>query len=266
MDLVSSIGESVALGAAGVIFWGDTSYANSKVSAWPSLLVLLDSCSVALVDISSFSFQANCTIINNYLQGPLGRYLLNVSTAAEECSQALCKSHGRCLRRHPDTDVYLHLSPSTHSITSQDGQLKVTGEAGKAELSLFRTHFQCQCYSGYLGEACAQKENGQNRASSVIETWPLCFLLPLVFLTLVHWGNCKSYSLLLHRKRQLRLTDLKSVQVVDHWLYWSLNSSSSRSYSEQVSQYACDTSTQIWQAGMGDFKLQHYLQEPRPPI
>ncbi|KAJ0068810.1 hypothetical protein NL108_010894, partial [Boleophthalmus pectinirostris] len=29
MDLVSTIGESVALGAAGVIFWGDTSYAKS---------------------------------------------------------------------------------------------------------------------------------------------------------------------------------------------------------------------------------------------
>ena len=28
MDLVSTIGESVALGAAGVIFWGDTSYAS----------------------------------------------------------------------------------------------------------------------------------------------------------------------------------------------------------------------------------------------
>lgn len=28
-DLVSTIGESVAIGAAGVIFWGDTSYASS---------------------------------------------------------------------------------------------------------------------------------------------------------------------------------------------------------------------------------------------
>ncbi|XP_042262476.1 hyaluronidase-2 [Thunnus maccoyii] len=158
-DLVSTIGESVALGVAGVIFWGDTSYASSNVS---------------------------CSTLNKYLQGPLGRYLLNVSTAAEQCSQVLCKSHGRCLRTVPDSDVYLHLNPLTHSITSQGGQLKVTGVPGQAELTLFHTHFQCQCYSGYRGEGCAQKEKGQNKASSVLGTWPLCFLLPLGLLTLLH--------------------------------------------------------------------------------
>uniref|UniRef100_A0A3P8UL04 Hyaluronidase n=1 Tax=Cynoglossus semilaevis TaxID=244447 RepID=A0A3P8UL04_CYNSE len=158
-DLVSTIGESVALGAAGVIFWGDTSYAGSS---------------------------GNCITLNNYLQGPLGRYLLNVTTAAERCSQAMCKSHGRCLRRVPDEGVYLHLSASTHSISSQRGRLKVTGAPGQTELTLYRTHFQCQCYQGYKGEACAQKENGQNRAPSVFATWPLCLLLPLGLLTLLH--------------------------------------------------------------------------------
>ncbi|XP_026162526.1 hyaluronidase-2 isoform X2 [Mastacembelus armatus] len=159
MDLVSTIGESVALGAAGVIFWGDTSYANST---------------------------ASCSTLNKYLQGPLGRYLLNVSTAAEQCSKVVCKSQGRCLRRVPDSDVYLHLSSLTHSITSQDGQLKVTGVPGKSQLALFHKHFQCQCYSGYTGETCAQKEKGQNRASSVLGIWPLCLLLPLGLLTLLH--------------------------------------------------------------------------------
>ncbi|XP_020498083.1 hyaluronidase-2 [Labrus bergylta] len=159
MDLVSTIGESVALGAAGVVFWGDTSYASS---------------------------QANCQSVDGYLQGPLGRYLLNVSTAAERCSQQLCKSHGRCLRKIPDNDVYLHLSPSTHSITSQDGQLKVTGSPGRAELDVFHTHFQCQCYSGYRGEDCTEKEKGQNRGSSVLGTWPLCLLLPLGLFALLH--------------------------------------------------------------------------------
>lgn len=158
-DLVSTIGESVALGAAGVIFWGDTSYADSS---------------------------ASCSTVNQYLLGSLGRYLLNVSTAAEQCSQVLCKSHGRCLRQTPDSDVYLHLSPSTHQITTQSGQLKVTGTPGQAELAVFRTHFQCQCYSGYRGDGCALKEKGQNRASSVFGTWPLCLLLPLGLLTLLH--------------------------------------------------------------------------------
>ncbi|XP_074533429.1 hyaluronidase-2 [Halichoeres trimaculatus] len=156
MDLVSTIGESVALGAAGVVFWGDTYYGSSN---------------------------ANCKSINGYLQGLLGRYLLNVSTAAEQCSQEMCKSHGRCLRRIPDSDVYLHLSPSTHSIISQHGQLKVSGSPGRAELNIFRTHFQCQCYSGYRGETCSE---GQNRGSSVLGTWPLCFLLPLGLFALLH--------------------------------------------------------------------------------
>lgn len=30
-DLVSTIGESVALGAAGIILWGEAAYASSKV-------------------------------------------------------------------------------------------------------------------------------------------------------------------------------------------------------------------------------------------
>ncbi|CAN9511779.1 unnamed protein product [Ophioblennius macclurei] len=158
-DLVSTIGESVALGAAGIIFWGDASYASNN---------------------------ASCSTLNEYLKGPLGRYLLNVTTAAEQCSRELCKFRGRCLRRVQDSDAYLHLSPSTHRITSQSGKLKVTGVPGQAELAVFRTHFQCQCYSGYRGDGCVQKENGQNRASSVFGTWPLCFLLPLGLLTLLH--------------------------------------------------------------------------------
>ncbi|XP_056130266.1 hyaluronidase-2 [Lampris incognitus] len=159
MDLVSTIGESVALGAAGVIFWGDSMYASSN---------------------------ATCSSLNGYLRGKMGRYLLNVSTAAEQCSRMQCGYHGRCLRRLSDSDVYLHLSPVTHNITSQSGKLKVTGQPGQVELEEFRKHFQCQCYSGYRGESCAQKEKGQNRASSVLGTWPLSLILPIGLLALLH--------------------------------------------------------------------------------
>jgi len=163
----------------------------------------------------SFSvLQTSCFTLNKYLMGPLGRYLLNVSTAAEQCSQMLCKSHGRCLRKVPDSDVYLHLSPSTHRITSQSGKLKVTGMPGQAELAVFRTHFQCQCYSGYRGDACEQKERGQNRASSVLGTWPLCLLLPLGLLSLLHWGNWEAQTIHFfcrHWKGKFRLVDIKVV-------------------------------------------------------
>lgn len=159
MDLVSTIGESVALGAAGVIFWGDASYASNK---------------------------ASCSSLNEYLKGSLGRYLLNVSTAVELCSETLCKFHGRCLRKVPDQEVYLHLSPSSHSIVSQGGQLKVRRTAGKTDLTYFRNHFQCQCYTGYWGEGCTQRERGQNKASSVMKAWHICLLFPVGLLTLLH--------------------------------------------------------------------------------
>lgn len=139
-----------------------------------------------LTSIFPFPFpQANCSRLSEYLQGPLGRYLLNVSSSAEQCSDMLCHSHGRCLRRQPDTDTYLHLNPSSHSITLQDRRWKVIGKAGRTELADFRTHFQCQCYSGYRGEGCGLKEKEENRASSCLGAWP-SLLIPLGLLTLLH--------------------------------------------------------------------------------
>lgn len=127
-DLVSTIGESVALGAAGIIMWGDAAYASSKTS---------------------------CSDLDVYLRGPLSQYLLNVSTAAELCSQTLCASHGRCLRKNSDSDVYLHLNPLNHSIVvGPSGKPIVTGELGEEERTRFQTEFRCQCYSGYAGEGC----------------------------------------------------------------------------------------------------------------
>lgn len=185
-DLVSTIGESVALGAAGIIFWGDTSYASNSVS-----IIDLGSLGVSGLVLIGFYFllspQDSCSRLNEYLKGPLGLYLLNVSTAAEQCSEIMCKTHGRCLRKIQDSDVYLHLSPSTHSITSLEGRLKVTGVPGQVELNHFRTHFQCQCYSGYRGEACDQREKGKNRAASFFGPWPLLVLLPLCLLFLMQW-------------------------------------------------------------------------------
>lgn len=130
-DLVSTIGESVALGAAGIILWGEAVYASNKSS---------------------------CSGLDAYLRGTLSQYLLNVSTAAELCSQTLCASHGRCLRRNPDSDVYLHLNPFTHSIVSQNGKPAVTGELSQEDRTAFQNNFQCQCYSGFVGAGCDQTD------------------------------------------------------------------------------------------------------------
>ncbi|XP_041944248.1 hyaluronidase-2 [Alosa pseudoharengus] len=158
-DLISTVGESVALGAAGVILWGDATYASSN---------------------------ASCSRLNVYLRGPLGRYLLNVSTAAEQCSKALCGWRGRCLRRNAETDAYLHLNPLTHSIQEQGGRLHVRGQLGTQDQLRLRESFQCQCYTGHRGEDCSQKEPGRNHAASVWRVWLPSFMLPLVLLTLLH--------------------------------------------------------------------------------
>lgn len=272
-DLVSTIGESVALGAAGVIFWGDASYASSNVSVIPLCVhFMLNSLVFGGLRLT-FLFvcpQTSCSTLNKYLQGPLGRYLLNVSTAAEQCSQLVCKSHGRCLRKTPDSDVYLHLSPVVHSITGQGGKLKVTGVPGKAELAFFRTHFQCQCYSGYRGEACAQKEKGQNRASSVLGTWPLCLLLPLGLLSLLHWGNWEVQTIRCFCQPWKDSLTWRWYVFVHSW-YWCVDSIRQTILSPEISRYdrrllsqhsdTSDSNIYVWQAALAELHSQDHLLE-----
>lgn len=135
--------------------------------------------------ISPHTFQATCSNLNEYLQGPLGRYLLNVTSAAEQCSRKLCGFRGRCLRKHSDTDTYLHLSPNTHRIERQGNTLKVLGQMGQEELSRLQDEFQCQCYNGYLGDDCGRSVAG-NRATGVWTTFMQVLLLPLFLMGFLH--------------------------------------------------------------------------------
>ncbi|XP_036427197.1 hyaluronidase-2 [Colossoma macropomum] len=157
-DLVSTIGESVALGAAGIILWGDASYASSN---------------------------ASCRSLNQYLQGLLGRYLLNVSTAAEQCSNYVCNSHGRCLRRNPDTDTYLHLNAQSQTVVAQGSGLKVTGQPRISDLQWMREYFMCQCFSGYQGDKCELQDplcqkGGGHRLQALLGYCLLPLLLTLL--------------------------------------------------------------------------------------
>nr|XP_057921879.1 hyaluronidase-2 [Doryrhamphus excisus] len=160
-DLVSTIGESVALGAAGIILWGDAAYASNKTT---------------------------CSELDAYLRGPLGQYLLNVSTAAELCSQSLCTSHGRCLRRDPDADVYLHLNPLTHSVrASAGGKLKVTVQPDQAHTTDFGGSFRCQCYSGFEGERCEKPDTRYHSGAAyrVSVSTLQCVILLLLFIVVL---------------------------------------------------------------------------------
>ncbi|XP_077567421.1 hyaluronidase-5-like [Stigmatopora nigra] len=123
MDLVNTIGEAAALGAAGVVSWGDMDVPESE-----------DSC-----------FDAR-----RHLQNVMNPYILNVTTATRLCSEALCQSRGRCVRKRWDENVYLHLDPRRHRIERRHrlGPLTVSGGGlSQDDVDWFRHHFDCMCYN-----------------------------------------------------------------------------------------------------------------------
>ncbi|XP_058856077.1 hyaluronidase-2-like [Acipenser ruthenus] len=155
MDLVYTIGESAALGAAGLIFWGDATHASSS---------------------------ASCGVLRDTLQGTLGSYLLNVSMAAQLCSSSRCSLNGRCVRLNPNTNTYLHLNARSFQITQEEGSLKVKGELSSADKDDFRRDFICQCYSGYSGDSCVVQEAGARRGAALCMTPSIAALLAVLAL------------------------------------------------------------------------------------
>ncbi|XP_008979938.1 hyaluronidase-3 isoform X4 [Callithrix jacchus] len=85
-DLVQTIGVSAALGAAGVVLWGDLSLSSSEEECWR---------------------------LHDYLVDTLGPYVINVTRAAMACSHQQCHGHGRCAWRDPgQMEAFLHLWPN----------------------------------------------------------------------------------------------------------------------------------------------------------
>lgn len=126
-DLVHTIGESAALGATGLVLWGDNSYSRSADS---------------------------CRSLHHYITHTLGPYVVNVTSAARLCSRQLCQGHGRCVRRHPDElAAFLHLHPQpwgedpllTNRLGSEQPGLEAWGQ------------FRCRCYRGWAGTSCEKR-------------------------------------------------------------------------------------------------------------
>ncbi|KAM6972935.1 hyaluronidase-4 [Aplochiton taeniatus] len=127
-DLIYTIGESAALGAAGFVIWGDLNLTSSR---------------------------HNCTKVKAFLGQRLGQYITNVTRAAEVCSDFLCQNNGRCVRRSPRSPHYLHLSADSYHIQpSGDSDFAVTGWHSQHELRLLAERFRCHCYEGHAGEKC----------------------------------------------------------------------------------------------------------------
>lgn len=130
-DLIHTIGESVVLGAAGVVLWGDAHYSASESS---------------------------CLAIKTYIEEHLGRYIINVTSSAMLCSQALCSQHGRCIRRNNKSSTYLHLNPNSFTIFHRnDGQkpgFYIKGSLSNDDIMDMSKQFKCQCYNGWQGSHC----------------------------------------------------------------------------------------------------------------
>ncbi|XP_075062071.1 hyaluronidase-1-like [Mixophyes fleayi] len=129
IDLIHTIGESAALGAAGIVLWGGSEYSSTPES---------------------------CKIVKKYIDGPFGHYIVNVTSAAKLCSKVLCRKNGRCVRKNPHSQAYLHLNPKNFKIKSHvsgKGQY-VTGHHGKEDVRYMKHKFVCQCFEGWTGMFC----------------------------------------------------------------------------------------------------------------
>ena len=142
-ELVQTIGVSAALGAAGVVLWGDLSFSSSEVIFALSSLPHspcwhpISGPWSRSIDIFLPSPQEECWHLRDYLVGTLGPYVINVTRAAMACSHQRCHGHGRCAWQDPgQLKVFLHLH--------------LGGSPGAWE------SFSCRCYWGWAGPTCQE--------------------------------------------------------------------------------------------------------------
>uniref|UniRef100_A0A4W6BRK2 Hyaluronidase n=1 Tax=Lates calcarifer TaxID=8187 RepID=A0A4W6BRK2_LATCA len=114
-DLVSTIGESAAVGASGAVLWGAS---------------------------------ASCKSLSSYLSSTLNPYITNVTAAAQLCSNFLCQGNGRCVRKNYNSNHYLHLNPDSFRVLHVQNRYLVLGKPTFADLRTLSRRFTCQCYKG----------------------------------------------------------------------------------------------------------------------
>lgn len=105
-----------------------------------------------------YYLQESCSTVKRYIDGPLGHYVINVTSAAKLCSKVLCKKNGRCIRKNSESSAYLHLSPTNFKIQARNSErglkFQVTGEPSLDSIEAMRQRFMCQCYQGWTGIFC----------------------------------------------------------------------------------------------------------------
>lgn len=95
------------------------------------------------------TLQDSCFDAQHHLEQVMNRYIVNVSTATRLCGDALYQGQGRCIRKHWDDDVFLHLHSCHYQIKQQHrgGPLTVSGGLSQDDINLFDKNFDCMCYT-----------------------------------------------------------------------------------------------------------------------
>lgn len=172
-ELEHSLGESAAQGAAGVVLWVSWESTKTKVSSGPggrgeTQAPPFYPCSPAgwpqCVPDAPPPAQESCQAIKEYVDTTLGPFVLNVTSAARLCSEALCSGHGRCARSPGHPEALLLLSRSSFSIQPSPGggggPLTLRGALSPEDRKRMAAEFQCHCYPGWSGAWCEQGARG----------------------------------------------------------------------------------------------------------
>ncbi|XP_034732826.1 glyco_hydro_56 domain-containing protein [Etheostoma cragini] len=147
-DLVSTIGESAAMGTAGVVIW----------------------------ERSETKTERECQDLAEFVRKVLGPYSINVTTATRLCSASLCQGKGRCIRQNSESSAYLHLPPPSElveKVTEKAEAAKPTDQpdtntkpADPDPAEIWKKDFQCQWYKTADGDVSDQ-QSPQDGASVV---------------------------------------------------------------------------------------------------
>ncbi|XP_078099184.1 hyaluronidase PH-20-like [Sander vitreus] len=130
-DLVSTIGESAAVGVSGAVLWGAS---------------------------ADYDDQTSCAALSSYLSTTLNPYITNVTVAAQLCSNFLCRGNGRCVRKNYNSSHYLHLNPENFRILHVQKRYLVLGRPTLTDLKALSRRFTCQCYKGFI---CTPRTYGE---------------------------------------------------------------------------------------------------------
>ncbi|KAK2898627.1 hypothetical protein Q8A67_010045 [Cirrhinus molitorella] len=96
-DLEHTLGESAALGAAGVVLWGELSFAKSK---------------------------RQCALLRDYISSELGEYIAALQAGVMNCSKRMCNAQGRCARRDPHSGYMIPLHGTHEGLPLSDMRSK----------------------------------------------------------------------------------------------------------------------------------------------